>query len=134
MEKVSRELSTPEVETFSALLAEQESATINKSFKNFFDEAARDRSTFSRHTAGCYAQPEFACNCSFARMTFNEMSALDVAAQSRLEGLDTEPKLQVKFSEHENQSLCNTASFCGIFTEARAGKPPQPKPMSALSG
>jgi hypothetical protein len=39
MEKVSRELSTPEVETFSALLAEQESATINKSFENFFDEA-----------------------------------------------------------------------------------------------
>ncbi len=76
MENVSRELSTPEVETFSALL--EESATITKSFENFFDGAARDRTTFFRHTAGCYAQPGFACNCTFARMTFNEMSALDV--------------------------------------------------------
>ena len=80
MENVSRELSTQEVETFSALLEER--ATINKSFENFFDEAARDQSTFFRQTAGCYAQPGFACNGSFARTTFNEMSALDAAAQS----------------------------------------------------
>ena len=130
MGKASRELSTLEEETFSALL--DESAATNKSFENFFDEAARDRATLFRHNSECSAKPGFQCNCSFATMNFNEMSALDTAAQSRLQGLNTKPTLQIKLSECDNLSLCNMASFFGIFTEARAGKIPQPKPMCAL--
>ena len=34
-------------------------------------------------------------------------------------------------SERENHSFCNLASYFEIFTEARAGKLPQLKPMSA---
>ena len=127
MGKASRELSTLEVETFSALL--EESATTNKSFEIFFDEAARDRATLFRHNSECSAEKS---SSSFARMNFNEMSALDAAAQSGREGLNTKPTIQIKLSKHENHSLCNVASFFGIVTEARAGKLPQPKPMSAL--
>ena len=94
MEQASRELSTSEIEKYSTLL--EESATTNKSLEKFLDEAARDQATLFRHTSGCSAQPDFRCNCSFARMNFAEMSVLDAATQSRLGGLNTNQHFKSK--------------------------------------
>jgi hypothetical protein len=58
------------------------------------------------------------------------MHALDAASLSLLESLNI---LQIKLSAHKNQSLCNVASFFGIFAEAEAdkvGKLPQQKSMA----
>jgi hypothetical protein len=69
----------------------KESTQKNESFGQTFNEAARDPSVIFRHNSGCFAQPGFHCNCSFARMNFIEMSALDSAAQSGFVGLNTKP-------------------------------------------
>jgi hypothetical protein len=56
-------------------------------------------------------------------MNINEISALD-AAQSGLEGRDTKPTIQIRLNEREHMVLSGIASFFGLFTEARTGKPP----------
>jgi len=60
-------------------------------------------------------------------MNFNEMSALNAAAQSGLVGLAIRPTIQLRLSIQENQVLWNIASYFGIDTAARAGNPPVPK-------
>ena len=67
----------------------KESTQKNESFGQTFNGAARDPSVIFRHNSGCFAQPEFHCNCTFARMNFIEMS--DSAAQSGFVGLNTKP-------------------------------------------
>ena len=69
----------------------KESTQKNESFGQTFNEAARDPSVIFRHNSGCFAQPGFHCNCSFAMMNFIEMSPLDSAAQSGFVGLNTKP-------------------------------------------
>ena len=65
-------------------------------------------------------------------MNFNEMSVLDAAVQSGLEGQGTKPTIQIKLNEREHMVLSSVASFFRLVTEARTGKPPLPKPLSAL--
>ena len=82
---------------------------------------------------GCSAQSGFDCNCTFARMNFNDMCALDAAAHFGLEGSATIPVIQFKLSERKNKVLSNVSSFCGLVTAGnRAGATSLPKPTSAL--
>ena len=97
-----------------------------------FDEAVRDPAIIFSHNSGCLAQPGIRCNCTFARMNINEISALDAAAQSELEGQDAKPTNQIKLDQREHMILSGIASFFGLVTEARQGKPSLPKPLSAL--
>ena len=119
-----------EVESFAALV--EESSRTNESVGKLFNEAARDPAIIFRHDSGCLAQPGVHCNCTFARMNFNEISALDTAAQSGCDGLNTKSILQIRLSARDNQILSNIASFFGVFTGARQGKQASPKPTSAL--
>ena len=112
-----------EVKSFSAMAVE--TSKTDESIGQFFNEAVRDPAIIFHHASGCFAQPGFYCNCSFAKMNFNEMSALNAASQSQLDGLDTSPTLRIRLSERENQVLSNIASFNGIFTAAKAGSIPK---------
>ena len=67
-----------EVKYFSAM-AEETSKT-DESIGRFLDQAVRDPAIIFRHTSGCFAQPGAYCSCSFAKMNFNEMSAVDAAS------------------------------------------------------
>ncbi len=82
-----------ELQTISAMV--EESSKTNESVGQFVDEAARCPATILRHKSGCPAQPGLHCNCLFARMSINEMSALNVAAQSGLQGLNTMPTIHM---------------------------------------
>ena len=119
-----------EMESSSALA--EESLRTNELLGQLFDEAARDPTTIFRHNPGCLAQPGAQCNCTFARMNLNDMSALDAAAQTGLVGLTTQPKIPVRISAQENQFLSNVALFFGIVTAEKTGNPSRPKPLSAL--
>jgi hypothetical protein len=85
-----------EKESFAALA--EESSRKNESLGQMFNEAARDPSRIFRHNAGCFAQPGFHCNCTFARMNFNEMASLGATAQSGLVDLGTKPTLLFRTS------------------------------------
>ena len=65
-------------------------------------------------------------------MNFEELSALDAAAQVGLDGLDTKPTVRISLSMQENRVLSNLASFFGFVTAGRQGAPSQPKVLSAL--
>ena len=119
-----------ELQTIYAMV--EESSKTNESVGQFVDEGVRSPAIIFRHKSGCSAQPGFHCDCLFARMNFNEMSALDAATQSGLQGLNSTPTLHIKLSEQENHLFCNVASFFGIFTGARTGRQTTPKPKSAL--
>ena len=110
----------------------EESSRTNESVGKLFNEAARDPTIIFHHDSGCLAQPGVHCNCTFATMNFNEISALDTAAQSGCDGLNTKSILQIRLSARDNQILSNIASFFGVFTGARQGKQASPKPTSAL--
>ena len=101
-----------ELQTISAMV--EESSKTNESVGQFVGEGARCPTTILRHKSGCSAQPGFHCNCSFARMSINEMSALNVAAQSGLQGLNTTPTIQIKISEQENHLFLLILSGQGI--------------------
>jgi len=121
-----------EVKSFSALV--EETSKADESVGRLFEEAVRDPAIIFRHNSGCSVQPGFHCNCLFARMNFNELGALDDAAQSGLEGQGTKPQIQIKLSEKESRVLSNVSLFFGIVTAGRADRSLQsmPKPMSAL--
>jgi hypothetical protein len=123
-------MDSDEVKSFSAL-AEESSKTV-ESLAPMFDEAVRDPVIIFSHNPGCLAQPGIRCNCTFARMNMNEISALDAAAQSEPEGQDAKPTNQIKQNQKEHMVLSGIASFFGLVTEARHGKPSLPKPLSAL--
>ena len=65
-------------------------------------------------------------------MNFEELSALDAAAQVGLDGLGTKPTVRISLSMQENRVLSNLASFFGFVTAGRQGAPSQPKVLSAL--
>ena len=119
-----------EVHFFSALA--EESSKTNQSLGQFFNEAARDRTIIFNHHLGCSEQHGCHRDCTFARMNFEEMSALNSAAQSGLEGSGTKPTIQIKLNEQENQVLSNVSLFFGIVTARRGSNPSLPKPLSAL--
>ncbi len=68
-------------------------------------------------------------------MNFNDVNALDAAAQFGLGGLDAKLHCMI-LSERENHVLSNIASFCGIVTASTYTKSGRqgglPKPLSAL--
>ena len=76
-----------EVHNISALL--EQSAKMNESFGQIFDGAARDSTTIFSHTSMCpaHAASGVHCNCTFARMNFNDINALDAPAQFGVGGL-----------------------------------------------
>ena len=120
-----------EIGFFSALA--EETSKVDESVGRFINGAKRNPATIFSHVSGCSAQPGFRCNCSFARMTLNEMCALDDAAHAGMEGLAAAPTIQFKLSERENKVLSNVSSFFGIVTAAKAaGAKPHPKPTAAL--
>ena len=126
-----------EIGFFSALA--EETSKVDESVGRFINGAKRNPATIFSHVSGCSAQPGFRCNCSFARMTLNEMCALDDAAHAGMEGLAAAPTIQFKLSERENKVLSNVSSFFGIVTAAKAAAAkPQPKlgpvPRSTFSG
>ena len=100
-----------EVKTFASLA--EESLKRNESFGESLNEAARDPAINFRHKSGCLVQTGVHCNCMFARMNINEMSALNAAAQAGLVGLAIRPTIQLRLSIQENQVLCNIASYFG---------------------
>ena len=65
-------------------------------------------------------------------MNFEELSAMDAAAQVGLDGLGTKPTVRISLSMQENRVLSNLASFFGFVTAGRQGAPSQPKVLSAL--
>ena len=66
------------------------------------------------------------------RVNFNDITALDTAAQSGLGDLGAKP-YQMKVSERENHVLSNIASFFGMVTAPRLGSAGGiPKPLSAF--
>ena len=77
-----------EVQNISALV--EQSSKVDESVGQFFDGAARDSTTIFSHTSMCPAHVASGvnCNCTFSRMNFNDINALDAAAQFRLGGLD----------------------------------------------
>ena len=105
-------MNAQELETFNALA--EESLRTNESAGQILAETVRDTSIMFRHESGCSAQPQ--CSCSFARMNFEELSALDAAAQSGLDGLGTKSTVRISLSMQENHVLSNLASFFGIVT------------------
>ena len=119
-----------EVHFFSALA--EESSKTNQSLGQFFNGAARDRTIIFDHHLGCSEQHGCHRDCTFARMNFEEMSALNSAAQSGLEGSGTKPTIQIKLNEQENQVLSNVSLFFGMVTARRGTNPSLPKPLSAL--
>ena len=120
-----------EVGFFSALV--EETSKTDESVGRFINEANRNPATIFSHMPGCSAQSGFDCNCTFARMNFNDMCALDAAAHFGLEGSATIPAIQFKLSERENKVLSNVSSFFGLVTAGnRAGATSLPKPTSAL--
>ena len=122
-----------EVRKLSALV--DETSKMEESFGQHFDAAARDPTTIFMHTSMCPAHADSGvhCNCTFSRMNFNDITALDAAAQSGLCGLGAKP-YQMKVSERENHVLSNLASFFGIVTVSKNAGHGRglPKPMSAL--
>ena len=107
------EMDEEEVKSFADLA--EETSNADESVAQFFN-AARDPSIIFRHNSGCSVQSGLHCNCSFAWMNFNELSALDAAAQSELEGKSTKPSIQMNLSEKENSVLSNVALFFGAVT------------------
>jgi hypothetical protein len=93
---------------FFPVLVEETSKT-DESVGRFITEANRNPETIFSHMPGCSAQSGFECNCTFARMNFNDMCALEAAAQFGLKGLATTPAIQFKFSERENKVLSNVS-------------------------
>ncbi len=89
--RARRRIDSVEVKSFSVLV--EETSKKGESIGKLFDEAVRDQATIFRHNSGCSAQPGFCCNCLFAKLNFYEMSALDAASQSGLDGLNTKPTL-----------------------------------------
>ena len=116
-----------EVQNISALV--DESSKLEKSFGQFFDGAVRDPTTIYSHTSMCpaHAASGVYCNCTFSRMNFIEINALDAAAQSGLGDAAAQSGLgglgakqyQMKVSERENHVLSNVASFFGIVTVSK---------------
>ena len=119
-----------EIESFAALA--EESSKTDKSCGLLFDVAVRDPATIFRHDLGCSGRTVLNCNCSFARMNFDEMISLESASQSGLDVRNPQETVRISLAARENQILSNVASFFGLVTEARAGKLPLPKPLSAL--
>ena len=119
-----------EIKTIASLA--EESSTRNELLGKLFDEAGRDPTRIFHHNSGCLAQAGVHCNCPFARMNLNDLSALGAAAPSGFDVKDAEPKVRVRMSELDFHVLSNISSFFGILTEARQGKPALPKPNSAL--
>ena len=76
-----------EVQNISALV--EQSSKMDESFGQFFDGAARDSTTIFSHTSMCpaHAASGVNCNCTFSQMNFNDINALDAAAQFRLGSL-----------------------------------------------
>ncbi len=65
-------------------------------------------------------------------MNFNDINALDAAAQVGLGGLDAK-SYRIILSERENHVLSNVASFFSMVTASRSGcYVGLPKPLSAL--
>ena len=89
-----------EKESLAALA--EESVRKNGSFGQMFNEAAREPFIIFRNNFGCFAQPVFHCNCTFARLNFNEMASLEATAQSGLVVLSTKPTLSLRMSAQEN--------------------------------
>ena len=124
-----------EVQNISALV--EHSSKMDESFGQFFDGAARDSTTIFSHTSMCpaHAASGVNCNCTFSRMNFNDINALDAAAQFGLGGLDAKSHRMI-LSERENHVLSNIASFFGIVTASTYTKSGRqgglPKPLSAL--
>ena len=129
-----RKMDAHEIQNLSALV--EATSREGDSIGKLFDEAVRDPAVIFSHISECGIQSGLNCNCSIARMNFQELSALSDAAQSGLDGLGTQPSIHTKISEKENRVLFNIASFSGILTakSTRADRGPGavPKPMSAL--
>jgi hypothetical protein len=51
---------------------------------------------------------------TFTRMKFNETSALNSATQSGLEGSGTQPTIQIKLNEQENQILSDVSRVSSL--------------------
>jgi hypothetical protein len=119
-----------EVKSCAALV--EETSNADELIGRLLNEASRDPTKIFCHISGCSAQSGVHCNCTYAKMNFNEISELDAAAQSGVEGLATTPTIQFKLSQRENRVLSNISSFFGIVTAPRAGAQPFPKPISAL--
>jgi hypothetical protein len=90
-----------EVGFYSALVVE--TSKIDESVGRFINDANRNPATILSHMPGCSAQSGVDCNCTFARMKFNDWCALDAAAHFGLEGLATTPAIPFELSERENK-------------------------------
>jgi hypothetical protein len=121
-----------EVQKISVLVTE--TSKMDESFGQFFDGAARDPTTIFSHTSMCPANASSGvyCNCTFSRMNFNDINAMDAAAQHGLGGLGAK-SYQMKVSEQENHVLSNVASSFHMVTAPRSGSQGGvPKPLSPL--
>jgi hypothetical protein len=65
---------------------------MDESFGHFFDGAARDPTTIFSNTSmfPAHAASDVNCHCTFSRMNFNDINALDVAAPF---GLGTQSRI-----------------------------------------
>ncbi len=125
-----KKMDAKEIESFAALA--EESSKTDKSCGLLFDVAVRDPATIFHHDLGCSGRTVLHCNCTFARMNFDEMIALESALQSGLDVRSPQETVCISLAARENQILSNVASFYWLGTEARAGKLHLLKPLSAL--
>ena len=130
MELSWKKMDAKEIKSFAALA--EESSKTEKLCGLLFDVAVRDPATIFRHDLGCSGRTVLHCNCTFARMNFDEMIALESASQSGLDVQNPQETVRISLAARENQILSNVASFFGLVTEARAGKLHLLKPLSAL--
>ena len=73
-----------EIQNLSALVGDTIRA--DDSIGKLFDAAVRDPAIIFGHISGCSLESGLNCNCSFARMNYNELSALSGVAHSGLDG------------------------------------------------
>ena len=105
---------------------DEDYATAEVSFGQFFDGDARANDRLFAHNLSCNAAA--GCNCSFARLNCSEITALTHTIQTGITAVPPESKQHnVTVSSHEKNVLGIISQFFGAVTARNSTPLPSPR-------